>query len=279
MVMKASKRKFIFMFAIVVIGYLFIMVFPFIWIFITSFKTSGEIFGTGAFNVIPDDPTLKNYVTILFEKGILRAIVNSFIVATSTTVYVIIVASLCAYAISRFHFRGKSILLGLVLAVSMFPQMIITGPVYNLFYDLEWLNSYFVILPYSTITLPMAVWILVTHFNQIPLALEESAKIDGASRIQTLTKIVFPLAAPGVFTTAIITFIAAWNEFLLTITLNTESDFHTVPVAISFLRDQFSILWGEVAAATTIVTIPTLIIVLIFQRQIVSGLTSGGVKE
>lgn len=277
--MKNNKRKFLFAFGIVVIGYLFIMVFPFIWIFITSFKTSGEIFGTGAFNVIPENPTLKNYVTILFEKGILRAILNSFIVATSTTIYVIIVASLCAYAISRFHFRGKSILLGLVLAVSMFPQMIITGPIYNLFYDLDWLNSYFVILPYSTITLPMAVWILVTHFNQIPLALEESAKIDGASRVQTLTKIVFPLAAPGVFTTAIITFIAAWNEFLLTITLNTESNFHTVPVAISFLRDQFSILWGEVAAATTIVTIPTLIIVLFFQRQIVSGLTSGGVKE
>jgi multiple sugar transport system permease protein len=277
--MKSSKKKLLFMFAIVVSGYLFIMVFPFLWIFITSFKTSGEIFGTGAFNVIPEDPTLKNYAVILFEKGILRAIFNSFVVATSTTIYVIVVASLCAYAISRFHFKGKSILLGLVLAVSMFPQMIITGPVYNLFYDLGWLNSYFVILPYSTITLPMAVWILVTHFNQIPLALEESAKIDGATRIQTLTKIVFPLAAPGVFTTGIITFIAAWNEFLLTITLNTESNFHTVPVAISFLRDQFSILWGEVAAATTIVTIPTLIIVLIFQRQIVSGLTSGGVKE
>ncbi|WP_026907059.1 carbohydrate ABC transporter permease [Paucisalibacillus globulus] len=277
--MRFSKKKLLFMFAIVVSGYLFIMVFPFLWIFITSFKTSGEIFGTGAFHVIPEDPTLKNYAIILFEKGILRAIVNSFVVAISTTIYVIVVASLCAYAISRFHFKGKSILLGLVLAVSMFPQMIITGPVYNLFYDLGWLNSYFVILPYSTITLPMAVWILVTHFNQIPLALEESAKIDGATRIQTLTKIVFPLAAPGVFTTAIITFIAAWNEFLLTITLNTESSFHTVPVAISFLRDQFSILWGEVAAATTIVTIPTLIIVLIFQRQIVSGLTSGGVKE
>jgi multiple sugar transport system permease protein len=277
--MKTSKRKLLLLFSIVVIGYLFIMVFPFLWIFITSFKTSGEIFGTGAFNIIPEDPTIKNYITILFEKGILRAIFNSFVVAISTTIYVIFVASLCAYAISRFQFRGKSILLGLVLAVSMFPQMIITGPVYNLFYDLGWLNSYFVILPYSTITLPMAVWILVTHFNQIPLALEESAKIDGATRVQTLTKIVFPLAAPGVFTTAIITFIAAWNEFLLTITLNTESNYHTVPVAISFLRDQFSILWGEVAAATTIVTIPTLVIVLIFQRQIVSGLTSGGVKE
>lgn len=279
MKMKSGNKRLWITFGIVVLVYLFIMVFPFFWIFITSFKTSGEIFGSGAFNVIPANPTLENYKMILFEKGILRAIFNSLVVATTTTVYVIIVATFCSYAISRFHFRGKSILLGLVLAVSMFPQMIITGPVYNLFYKLDWLNSYAIVLPYSTITLPMAVWILVTHFNQIPLALEESAKIDGATRFQTLYKIVFPLAAPGVFTTAIITFIAAWNEFLLTITLNSNSSYHTVPVAISFLRTQFTILWGEVAAATAIVTIPTLIIVLIFQRQIVSGLTSGGVKE
>lgn len=277
--MKNNNNKWIIPLGLVIIAFLFAMVFPFIWIFITSFKTSGEIFGTGAFRIIPENPTLENYSRVLFEKGILRAIFNSFIVATVTTVYVIIVATFCSYAISRFHFRGKSILLGLVLAVSMFPQMVITGPIYNLFYKLDWLNSYFVVLPYSTITLPMAVWILVTHFNQIPLALEESATIDGATRLQTLMKIVFPLAAPGVFTTAIITFIAAWNEFLLTITLNTNSSYHTVPVAISFLRTQFSILWGEVAAATTIVTVPTLIIVLIFQKQIVSGLTSGGVKE
>ncbi|CEG25689.1 carbohydrate ABC transporter permease [Bacillus sp. B-jedd] len=277
--MQSSKRKLWITIGVFVAFYLFAMVFPFFWVFITSFKTSGEIFGTGAFNVIPENPTLRNYVQILFEKGILNSIKNSFIVATVTTLYVVMVATLSAYAISRFHFKGKNILLGLILAVSMFPQMIMTGPVYNLFLDLGFLNSYAIVLPYSTITLPMAVWILVTHFNQIPLALEESAKIDGATTFQTLYKVIFPLAAPGVFTVAIITFIAAWNEFLLSITLNTESNYHTVPVAISFLRTQFEILWGEVSAATVIVTIPTLIIVLFFQKQIVSGLTSGGVKE
>lgn len=277
--MQASKRKLWITFGIIVVLYLFAMVFPFFWVFVTSFKTSGEIFGTGAFRVIPKQPTIQNYVTVLFEKNILNSIKNSLIVATTTTVYIIVVASFSAYAISRFHFRGKNILLGLILAVSMFPQMIIIGPVYNLFDHFKLLNSYAVVLPYSTITLPMAVWILVTHFNQIPMALEESAKIDGATTFQTLYKIIFPLAAPGVFTTAIITFIAAWNEFLLTITLNPNSEYHTVPVAISFLRTQFEILWGQVSAATVIVTVPTLIIVLIFQRQIVSGLTSGGVKE
>lgn len=259
--------------------YLFAMFFPFLWIFITSFKTSGEIFGTGAFRLIPENPTIQNFVTVIVEKGILDAIKTSLIVSISTTIYIVLVATFAAYAISRFDFKGKNVLLGLILAVSMFPQMIVIGPVYNLFLDLGWTNSYAIILPYSTITLPMAVWILVTHFNQIPLALEESARIDGATPLQTLFKIVFPLAAPGVFTTAIIVFIAAWNEFLLTITINSNQEYHTVPVAISFLRTQFEILWGEVAAATTIVTIPTLLIVLFFQKQIVSGLTSGGVKE
>ncbi|QHE54196.1 carbohydrate ABC transporter permease [Pontibacillus sp. HMF3514] len=259
--------------------YLIVVVFPFFWILVTSFKSTGEIFGDNAFGIIPDDPTLEHYKQVIFEKGIFRAIVNSLIVSFTTTIYIIGVATFAAYAISRFQFKGKSILLGIVLAVSMFPQMIIIGPVYNLFIDLGWTNSYFIVLPYSTITLPMAVWILVTHFNQIPLALEESARIDGATPFQTLYKIVFPLAAPGVFTTAIIVFIIAWNEFVLAITINAQPEYQTVPVAISFLQTQFEILWGQVAAATTIVTIPTLLIVLFFQKQIVSGLTSGGVKE
>lgn len=277
--MLRTKRGLMLLFGLVVVFYLFTMVFPFIWVFITSFKTSGEIFGDGAFRIIPEAPTIKNYVMVLLEKGILQSVKNSFIVATGTTIYIIAIATFTAYAISRFEFKGKNVLLGLILAVSMFPQMILTGPIYNLFLHFHLLNSYAIVLPYSTITLPIAVWILVTHFNQIPLALEEAARMDGATSFQTLVKVVFPLAAPGVFTTAIIVFISAWNEFLLTVTLNSVREYHTVPVAISFLRTQFEILWGEVAAATTIVTIPTLIIVLLFQKQIVSGLTSGGVKE
>ncbi|NMH84169.1 carbohydrate ABC transporter permease [Heyndrickxia coagulans] len=275
--MKTNHKWNVLIIALIAV-FLFGMIFPFFWIFITSFKPSGEIFGDGAFRVFAHHPTWENY-TQIFQKGILTSVKNSFIVATTTTVYIILIATFTAYAISRFDFKGKNLLLGLILAVSMFPQMIVTGPIYNLFLHLHLTNSYAIVLPYSTITLPTAVWILVTHFNQIPLALEESAKIDGATPVQTLFRIVFPLAAPGVFTTAIITFIAAWNEFLLTITLNSDANYHTVPVAISFLRTQFEILWGQVAAATTVVTVPTLIIVLLFQKQIVSGLTTGGVKE
>ncbi|MGE5631992.1 MAG: carbohydrate ABC transporter permease [Caulobacteraceae bacterium] len=258
--------------------YLVVIVFPFIWVLITSFKPTQEIFGEGAFSIMAKNPTVENYVNVL-HNGILHAMLNSFIVASITSIYVVMVATLAAYAITRFKFRRKNLLLGVILAVSMFPQMIIVAPIYNLFMNLNLTNSYFVVLPYSTITLPVAVFILVTHFNKIPIALEEAATIDGATSLQILFKIVFRLAAPGIFTTAIIVFIAAWNEFLLTVTLNTNKAFHTVPVAISFLRTQFTILWGDVTAATVIVTIPTLIVVLLFQKQIVSGLTSGAVKE
>lgn len=258
--------------------YLVVIIFPFIWVLAASFKPTQEIFGAGAFKLISANPTVENYVNVL-HNGILLAMWNSFVVATITSIYVVLVATLAAYAITRFHFRGKNLLLGIILAVSMFPQMIIVAPIYNLFMKLNLTNSYFVVLPYSTITLPVAVFILVTHFNKIPVALEEAATIDGATSFQILSKIVFRLAAPGIFTTAIIVFISAWNEFLLTVTLNTNKAYQTVPVAISFLRTQFTILWGDVTAATVIVTIPTLIIVLLFQKQIVSGLTSGAVKE
>lgn len=258
--------------------YLIVIIFPFIWVLAASFKPTQEIFGEGAFSIISANPTVENYVNVV-QNGILQAMWNSFAVACITSVYVVLVATLAAYAITRFKFRGKNLLLGIILAVSMFPQMIIVGPIYNLFMKLNLTNSYFVVLPYSTITLPVALLILVTHFNKIPIALEEAATIDGATSFQILSRIVFRLAAPGIFTTAIIVFIAAWNEFLLTVTLNTNKSYHTVPVAISFLRTQFTILWGDVTAATVIVTIPTLIIVLLFQKQIVSGLTSGAVKE
>jgi len=263
----------------VIIAFLAINIFPFFWIFITSVKPSFEIFGDAAFRVFTSDPTLQNYYKVIFEKNVLQPVGNSFIVASITTLYVVLVASLSAYVIARFKFRGKGLLMGFILSISMFPQMIIVGPIFNMFYKADMLNSYWVALPYSSITLPIAVWIMVTHFRRIPLSVEEAAKMDGCSPWRILWRIVFPIAAPGVFTTAIITFIAAWNEYLLTSTLNANYRYQTVPVAINSLRTQFEILWGEITAATVVVVIPTLIIVLLFQRQIVSGMTTGAVKE
>lgn len=274
--MKNKKTEMLF--KIIIFAYLFIIVFPFIWVFLTSLKPESEIWGDSALKLMADKVTFEHYVA-LFRGNILNSLKNSIIISSITTAYVTVVASLCAYSIARLKFRGKRLLLAIVLGTSMFPQMIVVGPIYRAFVKLNWTNSYFITLPYSMIALPVAIYILVTHFNKVPKEMEESAKIDGASKMTTFMKIIMPLALPGIFTSAIITFIGVWNEFLLSLTLNSNSSYHTAPVAISYLRGQFEIFWGQVTAATVIVTIPTLFIVILFQRQIVSGLTSGAVKE
>jgi len=277
--MEKSRRTAMIVIVIVIAGFLAVNIFPFFWVFITSIKPGSEIFGENAFRVIADNPTMKNYSIVLFDKNILHSIVNSFVVSSVTTLYVVVIAAMSAYIISRFKFKGKGLLMGLIIGISMFPQMIIVGPVFNMFFKTGMLNSYWIVLPFSTITLPIAVWIMVTHFKRIPFSIEEAAQIDGCSPWKTLWRIVFPIAAPGIFTTAIMTFIAAWNEFLLTSTFNVDANYHTVPVAINSLRTQFSIMWGEITAATVVVIVPTLAIVLLFQKQIVSGIVSGAVKE
>ena len=264
---------------IFVVIFLMITIFPFFWILISSFKPESEIFGANAYRIIAENPTLENYRTVIVEKVMLRAIGNSFVMSAATTFYVVIVASMSAYIISRFKFKGKALLMGLILAVAMFPQMIVVGPIFNMFYKLKILNTYWVCLAYSTITLPSAVWIMVAHFNQVPLALEEAAKIDGCSTWGMLWRIIFPIAAPGVFTTAIMSFISAWNEYLLSCTLNINENIQTVPVRLSYLKDQFTVFWSQIAAATVVVVIPTLLIVLLFQKQIVAGISNGAVKE
>ncbi|MDD2427852.1 MAG: carbohydrate ABC transporter permease [Eubacteriales bacterium] len=266
------------LFKIVIVLYLFIILFPFIWVAITSLRPESEIWGRNALNLRDANFTLENY-RLVFQTPILNSLKNSLVISSITTLYVTLVASLGAYAIARLKFKFKKLLTVVILAVSMFPQMIVIGPIYRIFIQLGWTNSYYISLPYSNITLPVATFILITHFAQIPKEMEESATMDGSSRINTFFKIVLPLAAPGIFTAAIIVFIGAWNEFLLSLTLNTNEAWRTATVSISFLRGQFEIFWGQVTAATILVTIPTLIIVILFQRQIVSGLTSGALKE
>lgn len=263
---------------IIIVLYLFIILFPFLWVTLTSFRPESEIWGSDALNLRGIDFTNENYA-LLFKTSIFNSLKNSLIIASITTIYVTLIASLSAYSIARLDFKFKKLLIVVILATSMFPQMIVVGPIYRIFVKLGWTNSYYISLPYSMITLPIAVFILITHFSQIPIEMEESAIMDGSSKINTFFKIILPLAAPGIFTSAIMTFISAWNEFLLSLTLNTDEMWRTAPVGISFLRGQFEIFWGQVTAATVIVTIPTLIIVILFQKQIVSGITSGALKE
>jgi multiple sugar transport system permease protein len=260
--------------------FLFIVLFPFMWQFVASIKPPNELFGENAFNVIVESPTLENYLRVFTQRPFEKYLINSFVIATLTTIYSIVIASIAAYAIARLKFKGKAFILGIVLAVSMFPQIATISPIFMFMEQTGLTNSYLgLIIPYTTFALPLAIWNMTTFFRKIPYDLEEAAKMDGASILQTFMKVIFPLAMPGTFTTAILVFIAAWNEFLFALTINTKESMKTVPVGIALFQGQYTIPWGEISAASVVVTIPLVIMVLLFQRRIISGITAGAVKE
>lgn len=257
--------------------FVFAVMFPFYYVFLTSIRKPDEIFSS--FSLITLFPSIGSYINAFTVRPFANYLLNSFIVSFASTFLSLVVAAFTAYAVARLRFRGKSVLLGLVLAVSMFPQIAIISPVYIFMKSLGLRNTYpGLIIPYITFALPLAIWYLTTFFKEIPFSLEESAKIDGASPLQTFFLVIAPLAAPGVFTTAILVFINSWNEYLFALTINTEDHMRTVTVGITMFNSQYTIPWGEIAAATVIVTVPLIVMVLAFQKRIVAGLTSGAVK-
>lgn len=255
------------------------IVFPFYWQISTSFKSPDEIFKKPP-SLFPESFYLRNYIEV-FTSGrpFGRYILNSFIVASSTTVVSILIGSLAAYALSRSKFRGRSVFLVGILGLAMFPQIAIVSPIFTIFRKVNLLNTYAaLILPYTTFSLPLSIWILTNFFKDIPTEIEEAALIDGCSPLQVLRKVITPLAAPGVFTCAILVFIYAWNEFLFALTLNTRDTMRTVTVGITMFPGLYEIPWGTIFAASTLVTLPLVILVLLFQRRIIAGLTAGAVK-
>ena len=213
------------------------------------------------------------------ERDFLVPIRNSLVVAGATTAVVVPIAALCAYAIARLRFRGRGLLLAAVLAVSMFPQISIVPPLYLILRELGLLNTYpGLILPYVTFSMPLAVWLLTGFFRQLSPELEEAAMMDGASRLRALREVVIPLAAPGVATAAILTFLYCWNEFLFALSFTLGPERYTVPVAVTLFRGRYQVPWGQVLAATVVATVPVALIVLAFQRRIVAGLTMGSIK-
>jgi multiple sugar transport system permease protein len=268
------------LFYVFLIGFLFVVMFPFLWQLLASLKPPGELFGANAFNVIIQDPTSDNYNRVFTQRPFGTYLWNSFAVASLTTLYALIISIFAGYAIAWLNFRGKTIILGIVLAVSMFPQIATISPIFLFLQSVGLTNSWLgLIIPYTTFALPLAIWNLTIFFRKLPLDLAEAAKMDGATIMQTMFKVFLPLALPGVFTTAILVFIAAWNEFLFALTINTQESMKTVPVGIAMFQGQYTLPWGEISAASIVVTVPLVIMVLIFQRRIVSGLTSGAVKE
>jgi multiple sugar transport system permease protein len=251
---------------------------PVLWVMSLSFKTTATLTDG---NFIPRDWTLDNYKLIFQTDQFVRALVNSIGIALISTFIAVVLGTMAAYAISRLDFPGKSLLVGVSLLIAMFPQVSLVSPLF----DIERQTGLFdtwpgLILPYITFALPLAIYTLSAFFKQIPWDLEKAAKMDGATQGEAFRKVIAPLAAPGVFTTAILVFIFCWNDFLFAISLTSTEQSRTVPVALSFFTgaSQFEDPTGAISAAAVVITIPIILFVLFFQKRIVAGLTSGAVK-
>jgi ABC-type glycerol-3-phosphate transport system permease component len=262
---------------LVMMVFLLAMVFPFYWALVGSFTPEAQLFARPS--LLPSGLILEHYRALFAERHFWIPIRNSLIVAGGTTFFCLVIGGFCAYALARLQFRGKALLLGSILGVTMFPQISIVSPLYLLLRELRLINTYpGLIFPYLTFAMPLTVWLLVGYLRQLPVELEEAAMVDGASRWRTITEIVLPLSLPGFATTAILTFVYCWNEFLFALAFTLGPERQTVPVAIALFRGQYRVPWGEVLAAAIVATAPVALIVLLFQRRIVSGLTAGAVK-
>ncbi|MBZ4014843.1 carbohydrate ABC transporter permease [Streptomyces purpurogeneiscleroticus] len=252
---------------------------PFYWMLVSSLRRTSDIFENSLF---PTHLSFENYLAVLDPShAFTRALLNSIVVAGITTFLALILATFTAYAMARLEFRLKRLVLTVIIATSMFPVVSIVVPLLKMFVDFGWINTYqAMIVPSLSFTLPLAVWNLTAFFRQMPQELEQAAMVDGCTRGQAFRKIIIPLAAPGMFTTAIITFIAAWNEFLIALTMTNKPEMQTAPVAISKFSgaSQFETPFGSQMAAGVLVTVPLVIMVLLFQRRIVAGLTAGAAK-
>jgi multiple sugar transport system permease protein len=252
--------------------------FPFYWLINTSLKTGSDL---SSANLVPPHPTFDNYTSIFEDSAFTQALRNSAIIAGSVTALSLLIGSFAGYALARLHLPFKFLILAILLSISTFPPIAIAAPIFEIWTDIGLYNTYLgLILPSLAFGLPLTVYILASFFRDIPKELEEAALIDGATRFQAFRKIIIPLGAPGVVTAGLLVFIFAWNEFLFAITLTSTPDRRPVPAAIAFFTGstQFELPLGTISAASVVVTIPLIVLVLIFQRRIVAGLTAGAVK-
>jgi multiple sugar transport system permease protein len=253
-------------------------VFPLLWVTKMSIVTKSELYATPP-TILPHDISGAEWAQVLGDSTFQKALINSAIIASSTTIICLFFGSIAAYAISRLRFRFKSTVMTLILAISFFPPVAIIAPLFIQYTQLALIDTYWsVIITATVFALPLTIWLLVAFFRELPVDLEDAARVDGATTIQAFRKVIVPLAAPGVFTTAILTFIYAWNEFLFANTFLFDESTQPVTVVIPNFATIYTVDYGAQAAASVIVTVPLVILVLIFQRRIVSGLTAGAVK-
>ena len=251
---------------------------PFVWIISLSLKRPADL-TDGRF--IPRSITWDNYSNIFDQSVFTSALRNSIGIAAISTLIAVLLATTTAYAVARLDFPGKRFVLGAALAIAIFPQISIVSPLFDIWRRIGLYDTWpGLIIPYLTFTLPLSIWLLSAYFRQIPWELEQAAEVDGATPFQAFRRVIVPLAAPGMFAAAILAFIFAWNDFLFAISLTSTDRARTVPAAIAFFQgnSQFQQPTGQIAAAAVVITVPVVAAVLISQRRIVSGLTSGAVK-
>ncbi len=276
--MRARALIFRLFFYLLVVVIVFYTVFPFYWAVVSSLKAGSALYVVELF---PSKPAWDNYVAIFREQPFGRNILNSLFVATSVVALSLALAVTASYALGRVDFRGRGSLLLVVLGVSMFPQVAVLSGMFELVRALGLYNSPLALtLSYMIFTLPFTTWVLTTFMRELPRELEEAALVDGARPLVIITKVFLPLMWPALATTGLLAFIAAWNEFLFALTFTLSNEQRTVPVAIALISgaSHFELPWGRVMAASVIVTVPLVLLVLVFQRRIVSGLTAGAVK-
>ncbi|MBP1134554.1 multiple sugar transport system permease protein [Arthrobacter sp. PvP023] len=272
---EAKLNPLVWVFVVAVMGFSLI---PFYWLVNTSLKkgaslSQGELF--------PSQPTFENYLVVFQNPEFLLALRNSVIIAVVTTTVALVFASFAAYALARLKMRRKALILTLILSVTTFPAIAIAAPLFSIWREIGLYDTLLgLIIPKLTFALPLAIYTLTSFFKEIPRELEESAYMDGATPFTAFRKVILPLAVPGLATTAILVFISVWNEFLLAVTLTTSPEARPVPVAIAFFSgtSEFDQPLGTISAASVIITVPLVILVLLCQKRIVSGMTAGAVK-
>ncbi|WP_230531140.1 carbohydrate ABC transporter permease [Microvirga roseola] len=264
----------------ILIGFILVVngMFPALWILFTSLKTEAEL-TVKPITWLPHAPTIANYLRAFTDQPLLLFLFNSFMVAILSTALTLFISVLAAYAIARLQIRGRDLVLSAIIAVSTFPLVTLLVPLFEIMRALGLLNTWVaLILPYTVLSLPVCTLILVSFFEGIPRDLENSAMIDGCTRIGALFKVVVPLSAPGVFTAGILAFVNAWDEFLLALSFNSSPTLRTLPVGITLYQGEFAFPWPVISAALVVGIVPVAILIVIFQERVVSGLTSGGIK-
>lgn len=252
--------------------------FPAVWILLTSLKTEVELVKK-PITYLPHNPTLQNYVQAFADQPLLTYLGNSLIVALLATAASLVVSAFAAYALARLNLKRRQLILTCIVASSMFPLVTLLVPIFETMRTLNLLNTYTaLVLPYIVLNLPICTLVLVSFFQSIPKDLENAAMIDGCTRLGALWRVVVPLAAPGVFTAGILSFVNSWDEFLLALSLNSSASMRTAPVGITLYQGEFTFPWPIISAALIVTIVPVAILIAIFQERVVGGLTQGGLK-